>query len=412
MMQASTNISVEKQINTIGCDLSESFRALFQQADTDPTIPQNLTKDFGTNSVFSHRLSTALRKVDPLATMLQIPGPQPLRRVLETAKKRGVKDDCLARASDAIDSFEHLIRHVAGDRSGLDLIIGAMLPDASSRHELAAKQLVYRGMRQLKGVAADVQLETSILYPSDDPMRLNNVLLYGFMGYRCLRPGATHGLPFHSLINCPDQDVVACSLEGVPLRDNPRGLVVDRFCSHSPDKMQFTEIGDNTLGSWDWDSAVGIPSSCDLLFAELRRGVQRRYLVPEENARPYIWVAPGISIPTKVIVADVLLAPGVIPDWNPDIRVIELGQRGAPSANDPTRDRDVFQVSERVEPLGTGVERFRAEDIPGYTDMLGHVCEKLGQDPAGFRGYRVRMEYPIFGTELQFRFKLPLAPGS
>lgn len=406
---AKPGLTVEEQVNAVGHELSSSFRALFQEAGTDPAVPQNLTRSFGTNAVFSHRLSSALRKVDPLATMLQIPGPQPLRQFIQKAEKKGVAPEIIEKASRATDDFEHLIRHVAGDRSNLDVMVGAWLPDARTRYELAAKQSAYRGMCQLRGIAADVEYTTVFFHAGSHPDFFDSVILRGMLGFRRIRPGVRYTLPIRQFGRHAQHPIVEASLDDVHLSENPRGMILDQFCSDSLQPVQFKQVGGGTVLTWDWADSAGIPSSCDLVFANLRRNVCRRHILPDSD-RLVTASAQTISVPTRVMYCDLLLGEGVYPGWIPNIRTVEIGQGGIPDPQDELSDCSILDTSESIDPLGVGIGRFRAEDIPNYTQILEHACQRLGWDPASFRGYRTRIEYPIFGTAIQSIFPLASKP--
>ena len=406
MKAAHSDNEVSERIRSVGAELSHSLRVMVELVNADLSIPQHIARTFGINSACSHRFATALRKNDPLAMMLQIPGPEPLRKILDTARKRGVNDEDLRRASQAVDQFERLIRNVAGDRSGLDLIIGAMVPDESSRYEPAAKQLVYRGMRQLKGIAADVQFETVFLYPEDHPKLLTNILLRGYVGYRRLRPCTEQSLGMYSRFLNPQASIVARALDNTPLADNPRAALLDQFTTN-PGQVVYSGVDDSTLITCNWGGLLGNGSACNLAFAERRNATLRRY-IEDSSEIEYTGFSHEIMIPTKLLIADVLLAPDIYPEWEPEAAVMELDQRGGTPQHErdhPGRYR--FDTNVRVETLGTGIRNCATDDIPSYREMLAYACDQLGVDPAGFRVYRARIEYPIYGTELMFRFKLP-----
>ena len=100
------------------------------------------------------------------------------------------------------------------------------------------------------------------------------------------------------------------------------------------------------------------------------------------------------------------------PNWEPNVRVLELGPLGYADVNDESRDVDVLDVVETVQPLGSGIERFRCEQIPRYCELLQYVCDRCGWDPQRFRGYRCQVDYPIVGSQLQFAFPVPIGPPS
>jgi hypothetical protein len=39
--------------------------------------------------------------------------------------------------------------------------------------------------------------------------------------------------------------------------------------------------------------------------------------------------------------------------------------------------------------------------------MLLHLCERFGWDPARFRGYRTRIQYPVYGWQVCLAFTPP-----
>lgn len=406
-MHSNASQTVEEQVHAVGHRLSSSFRSLLQEAGVDPASPRNLTQHFGTNAVFSHRLSSALRKGDPLAAMLQLPGPQPLRQFIRKAERKGLASEALKEAHRATDEFEHLIRDVAGDRSNLDVMVGAWLPDERTRYELAAKQSAYRGLCQLKGVATDVAYTAVFFHPGSDPDMHDTAIIRGLLGFRRVRPGVRYTQPIRQYGRHMQQAFVEASLDDVPLSDDPSGMVLDRFSTRSPERVRFEPVDGGTVLTWDWASSVGLPSSCDLVFANLRRNGARRHVLPESDRRIAASVQ-AVSLPIRVMVFDILLADGAYPGWTPNVRVVEIGSGGVPDPQDQLSGYTVLDTSESIEPMGVGINRFRAGDIPNYLEVLQYTCDRLGWDPGAFRGYRARIEYPIYGTAIQSVF--PLSP--
>ena len=67
------------------------------------TIRELLAVDKG----FASRLLKAIRSRDPLAVAHQIPGVDPLRRLLKACARRGVPDGLLSEARACIEQFEN-----------------------------------------------------------------------------------------------------------------------------------------------------------------------------------------------------------------------------------------------------------------------------------------------------------------
>jgi len=401
---------VDARIDRIASALSKSLQSLVQARTGSPIQARAIEKSLGLNKVLCHRLASALRCADPLATLHQLPGPEPLRRVVSASRGSSVPADLVAQADAAIDDFERLIRGVAGDRSGLDAIISSRMPEARARVENEAKQLVFRGMRQIKGVAADVMLYAFIMHPSSDGARLDFVQVRGFYGLRCVRPGGPLKLGIKSNVY-PPKGATPRTLSGVPLHENKMGAVLDRFCSDGPTDVRVQDIGaDSVAYTLDWGESVGIESARDIVMAELRRDAFRRRRAPDDP-RPRTGNTHEIHIPTRLYVNDLLMHEDAYPGWAPGVRVLETGVQGWAEANDATRDLDTLDLLESVEALGTGVHRYRVEGIPNYAELLEHVFREVGWDASKFRAYRTRIEYPVFSSQVQHRWDVPVDPS-
>ena len=62
---------------------------------------------------------------------------------------------------------------------------------------------------------------------------------------------------------------------------------------------------------------------------------------------------------------------------------------------------------ETIQYLGAQSARFRTAEVGCYNDMVRSVCSKLDWDSERFRGFRCRVEYPIFGAQVSMIFKPP-----
>ena len=67
-------------------------------------------------------------------------------------------------------------------------------------------------------------------------------------------------------------------------------------------------------------------------------------------------------------------------------------------------------MAETIQPLGVGLGNCRSAEVPWYPELLQTVCGKLGWDAGGFRGYRCRIEYPIYGSQVVMAFPAPVRP--
>ncbi len=60
---------------------------------------------------------------------------------------------------------------------------------------------------------------------------------------------------------------------------------------------------------------------------------------------------------------------------------------------------------ESVEPLGAGLRALRSVDVPRYAELVEHVIHSTGAERAALRGYRCRVAYPVYGSEVMLTFE-------
>ncbi len=399
---------LEAQITAIAERLCQSLRELIEAIPGGPFRPQELARTLGINKDLSSRTLKALTKQDPLAAVYHMPGPASLRQLLRAAGRRGVAQGLLESGEQAVAEFERLIRVEAGDRISLDGMISAWLPDARERFETTNKQAVFRGMAQIKGFVADVGLTTAIVHPSADPALVDGVWLLAWFGLRRLRPGAVMHVRSGQVRPLADPHRRR-TLGGTPL-DDTTGLLLRDFCSKPIPQLEAHVCGQTVHYLVAGDS-IGPRSAVDLVLAELTLGCMRRYRTPPARPgfRQYRGPSSEITVPVRTLVFDVLLHQDVYPHSDPALFIYDTAGYGVADMNDPSRDVDRLELNESVESLGQGIGRLRATEIPRYSEMLRHVFTQLGWEADQFRGYRCRIQYPVYGSQVCMGFEPPPA---
>jgi hypothetical protein len=405
-----TAASPGARIVAVARELAEAFQGLVDAVPGRPRRPQALARALKIDKSVSHRLVTAIRKGDPLVTAHVIPGPEALRRIAKTARQQHVPEAVASRVENAIEAFETLIGDEGGDRAGLDAIISGWLPSARERFEKLAKQTIYRGARQLKGLAADVHVAAHLIHPSTDGPWCDGACVFGYLGLRRIRPGA--GLKLGILHGTSNRAGRTLTLKKKPVED-PHDILWHRFCSQPEVELIVHHVpgSDDRVYELEWRDAVGPNSVRSIIMCGFVEGALRRHR-RRDDPRPKTGISEFVIVPARALVFDVLVHADVYPDLQPRIRTVETGARGMSDPNDPTRDSDVLPIAEHVESLGWGIERCWAEEIPDYIEMLREVCDTLGWDPQRFRAYRTRIDYPVFNTEVEFGIDLPLDPSA
>jgi hypothetical protein len=392
----------EEGISEVGTALAVALNGLLRSVPGGPYGPVELAKALGIDKVLASRVLKAARHKDAVAVVFHAPGPEPLRRVIRAAARRQIDATVLDEAERAVAAFDALIRKQGGDRSGLDSIVSAWLPEARGEFELRRKQAAFKAMSQLKGAMADVSLATVMLHPSADGEHLDVVWISGLLGLQRLRPGA--GVKFATRRFGGDTPRRPTSLDGVPV-ESLESVRLDQFCSTPPPPLEAHHVGDvvhYTLAG----QAFGPRSTVDLVFAEVNLFEMPRFVARGSNRKGYVFAE--VNTPVKTLHFDVLLHTNVYPGSDASLSIYDTVLDGVADVNDPARDIDRLDLNETVQPLGVGTTRFRTAAVPIYADLLRTVCEKLRWNGEEFRGYRCRIEYPIYGSQVAIAFDPPV----
>lgn len=367
--------------------------------------PQALAKRLGLDKVLASRLLKTVRSADPLAAIHRAPGPEPLRRVVRALVKAGVDPQVIADAVSAIEGFEQLIRDDVGDRSSLDAIVSAWVPEARKEFELRRKQSAFKAISQLKGTQADTLMASVFLHPTEGGQHLDVVWISGLFGLHRLRPGA--GVKFATRRMATSKGGRAPrTLEGQRVESQSE-LMLAEFCSTPTPQLEVHEVGEEVRYTLR-DNGFGPRSATDLVFAETNTGEVARYAKPGVNRKTFVFAE--VSTPSQVLQFDAFIHEDLFPGADPSLRIYDTSFEGVADLNDPTRNLDQLDLMESVESLGAGVSRCRSADVSRYADLLKLVCDKLSWDGKSFRGYRCRIDYPIYGTQVAMAWDQPQAP--
>jgi len=397
---------LETRVAEIGRELGQCLRELIEGLPGAPRGPQQLARVLGVDKVLTSRVLKAVRVKEPIATVFHAPGPEPLRRLIRSAARSGAAPDAAKRAAAAVDRFERLIRQDGGDRSSLDAVISAWLPEARRDFELRRKQAAFKAMSQLRGTMAETNLACVLLNPSDDGKHLDVVWVFGLLGFQRLRPGVSAKVTTRRMTQQggPRQPV---NLEGRPIA-NVADARLDEFCEAPPAPLDVRQAGDVVHYMLGGDG-FGPRSAVDLVLVEVNFHEIPRF-VPRDSGRKGN-VFAEVSAPAKSLLFDVFVHQDVYPGSDPQLLIYDTALEGVANVNDPARDVDRLQVAETIQRLGTGAATGRNAQVPGYAEMLRHVFGKLGWDDRAFRGYRCAIDYPIYGTQVAMAFDPPPPPG-
>jgi hypothetical protein len=387
--------SVEERVCAVGQDLTRAFSKVLDAIPGAPHRPQLLARRMGLNAVLTSRLLKATQQSDPIAVAHTMPGPEPLRRLLRAAEKQKIDRSLLKQASVAVDRFQQLIDAEAGDRSALDAIISGWLPDARETVELNAKQAAFRGISHLLGTANDAAHYTFVLYPTlTDSNRADEILILNTRALRRVRPG------FVVNYDTIHSQQPLYTVRGEPA-DGFHSLLLEQFCSTPVPQLKVIQQGHIAHCILDGQD-VGLGSAVDLVHATYMASKRPISLSPGEPPRRAA-LAIGIDTPTKVLLFDVLVHKDIFPGQEPQLNMYRTaGVFGSQPGN--RREIDRLDLLEAIQSLGHGLAKFRSLDTPTYQDMIRFVCQQRGWNANELRGYRCRIEYPMYSSEIVMSF--------
>ena len=362
---------------------------------------QSLQSTLNLSQSVTSRVMSGARSTDPLATLARLPGPEGLRKMLRGASQAGVAPECLARVQDAVAGVEKLIDREVGDRYNLDALLCDWVHESRASFELRQRAAAFRAMSSLRGVQVQTFASSWLVHPSSDGKAFDAVQIDALLACRRVRPNAVmHTTTQHLASHA--EPVRVQNLQGRPVTCT-RDIVVPQFSHFDAESME-TQRQDDMTRTLVRNLPLGNQRGADIVTAMHYPGL---YPINRTAANSRTTgVAANVEPPARVLVLDIFLHDSVWPNSSPELRVFDTVIRGLSHPDDPMRAADQLESIETVTMLGRGIGAFRVEEIVEYPDLLQFVCEQRNWDPQFMRGYRVKMKYPIYVSQVCLAFEL------
>jgi hypothetical protein len=399
-------LQLERKIGAVGQNLSGALNALMAELPGSPARSVGLSKVLGVNRDLARKTLIAARQDDPLAAAHAMPGPEGLRTLLKAARSRKVDGNVLQTLEDAIGAFEELLRTTVAGRPELDVLLSAWIPESRVRFELSNRQLALKSISALKGLVTDALITTAFIHPAADDCCVI-LLVNGAVGLRRLRPGVPIHLTTSDLTRPPQQSIMT-TLTGEPIDTDQGNVWLADFCTAPSESFEIRRCR-NVVHHVIPGDGIGPKSGQTVFRAEIQSQVYPDYKRPEPG-RTHGTISP-IYIPAKLLVLDVLVHESVWPGCHAELLIHDASINGLVDPNDPLRDVDRLDFAESVQRLGRGTGRCRIAEYADYIKLIRYCCETLGWDGEQFRGYRCRMQYPLYGSQVTLSFDpAPILP--
>jgi len=380
-------------VSQVGVELVDSMSTVVADVPGAPSRPQQLAKCLSLNKDLTSRLVRAIKKSDPVEALYVMPGPAPLKKVLESALQAGVSSRVINRAESAIDAFDKLIRTEFGARADFDAAIAFVHPEARERQESTSKQLAYRGAAGLRGISVDVMLVSFFVHPAEqDDGWCDTAVVNAYMGLRRTRPGA----PFEFATFQEGRGARADLADG-QVNQPGEGSILKEYCS--PEELPLgVEQAGNKVRYKLLDNGIGQSSAVDLVTHEFYS--KNHPLRRTEGHQDTRWFFATTDQPTILMVFDLFLHKDVWPSISPTLSIYDTAVKGLAEPVDKTRESDRLDLFEAVTQLDGPTFASRLAEVPNYSAIQRHVCKQHDWTLEDFRGFRVRTSYPFHGSQI------------
>lgn len=346
---------------------------------------------------------------DAIAAATFVPGADPVRKLLAAAEKSRVPVSLRSELAEAFDAFESLVHEHAGDRASflsmLDSMMGNADIEAGADVDRLHRRACFRSYSHFLGI--QIATRYSIMMVREDPDCPGHnmfVSLRARLGLRRLRPEATVGV---------DRYFVTTGLEHLNAAPVPEPLdpvafrkysapILPAFCTSPLPKLTTIDEGGGIARVELAEREVGRSGAADLVLGTVTRAVPRPH--GRDGAPHGFHTMSTNDVPTQLIVLDAMVRRADFGIVKPETYVY-----ANPRAEESKEQRDkspLLRCRERVEHVGSGLSSTASGDLPCYTEMVAHICGRLGWDPNEFDVYRLRIEYPLMHTAI--RVAVPL----
>lgn len=377
---------------------------LYSAAGADPLVPQEVSRRFGLNKNLTWKISRIVGAQDALTAIQHIPRAAGLEILLEALGAHGASKAVADAVRSAAAEFDATVERHAGDRANLDLILDSMGASGSEDAMEISRELAFRGNSGVWGVQATARVTLAVVVPSaHDKGMVDAALVGGLVGFRRLRPQVRWPLCRFQSYSDDAQRVANIMREPVDKDSDSPGTIpglMRRFCTANLppiEAVSTSNFNDYVLAP----GPVGNLHAFDCFFGNISRGAPA-YRRPGDE---YAEFASLMSLPFEHVLFDVLIQNDVPMESEPQALV--YGR--------PTGEMDIpaAKQSEQTLPIGqscmemVGMPAVVATPlVPQYAGLVSHVCERMGHDIRGFRGWRLMMKYPPMLSTVAIRWRL------
>jgi hypothetical protein len=389
-------------IASVAAALRASLTPLLHALAGTPLRPIRLMQRVGLDKSLASRLVQAVRTPSDLEFLHTVPSPTGLRILLERA--RNTADARLLREVEAkVRHFEELLDTLPGGRQTLDAHMGEASSAIRERREQMARQASFKAVSFLFGHCCETLTTALFILPSASSGKVDVVEVHRRIGLQ--RLAASMALPLLSVQlrgTVQDEDSPCMvALAGNEASTSPADYLVPSACSLPLPDLKVVHDGSLTTFVLEPGRAVPMPACATTAFRVLRA---------DTVAQPAAWNIVRnymLHTPCRTLVRDLFVADGLWPDAWPLVGFYLPGPSGTPMVTIEPGQPHLRQVNltARIEQLAPGGAGFALDGVADQRAAIEQALARAGISPAGFRGWRCRMGYPVPLIEMQLALR-------
>ena len=375
-----------------------------------PTFrPSRLVEVLHIDKSLASRISRSVRADSSYEMLHLLPSPTGLGIFIEGATRAGCPPEMLLRCRKAVTELQDLLSHLPGGRAALDAMMSENAVEVRERAERTASQTVYRAMSYLLGFRCETITSAIILQPSADGTSVDGLEVGRREGIRRLRPSspvAVFSLNLATAGAAGEAYMEPLGKHADPA--DPRAVLLPEFCDPQYPPLEVHQTGQHMVFALPNDEDI-LQAGVTISSAFYVRNGYQRWLTSEreEEFRLYL-----LHYPCKLLIRDLYMRDDLWVGSEPQVRLEFPAPPGAqrPQPTDPAIRLNQLDISAPVLSLGRGLRRAAAGGSSQHARLMGHVFQEAGLDPERFRGYRVRIQYPVPMITMGWWIPLPPKP--
>lgn len=322
----------------------------------------------------------------PLATVMFIPKPEAMARVLEAAADAAYRPPMVRELERAYAEFAAFAESHAEDRASLDAMIAALGPvgggGATPGLSMTHRRAAYRANTQIWGLSARAMYAACIYHArgEDESAGYGSIMVKGFVGLHTLRPFTSIPL---------SKRYMEVEHGGVVNTAVTEFMIFEDFCSDMGEGVRSVREA-NEIHDTLRIRGVGSSSKTTVFV-----GVSVNELPMADPTDRTVAVGCSVQVPCEEIILDLLVPEDRSAKTTPNVTT--LGVINDPLSGSARRDDPDCRLpgAHAGQYLGNTIESLRCDEIPSCPELIRAAIRRTGWTDPRYNIYRVRIPYPV-----------------